>query len=224
MSYTPYITGTNQQTNSSSYGPGGTTGTTFTSSNHGAPSQTTISNNAYGQAPTALATTGSYNPYQTLSKGTTMTTISSNIPSGAAPTAPLTRNYTPYESIPLAMASSPYGTSFVPSATSPSTSSNLPSFSKALHVPQPTNPASYGYSNNVSPSKCGSSAVVTAYPVTDAGHSPEMPGMRLVNSMTYQGGPTHGLVSEGNPVKCHKVDYEIKGHEMQLVECVLKST
>lgn len=34
-------------------------------------------------------------------------------------------------------------------------------------------------------------------------------------------GPTHGVVSEGNPVKCHKIDYEIHGSEMQLVEIVL---
>jgi hypothetical protein len=28
----------------------------------------------------------------------------------------------------------------------------------------------------------------------------------------YQG-PTSGLISEGNPVRCHKIDYEIKGYE-----------
>jgi uncharacterized protein (TIGR00266 family) len=38
-------------------------------------------------------------------------------------------------------------------------------------------------------------------------------------SGTY--GPTHGLVSTGNPTICHKLDYEIKGHEMQLVEVEL---
>jgi hypothetical protein len=52
---------------------------------------------------------------------------------------------------------------------------------------------------------------------------PEMPVATPVgfkhpvrNSATYQGGPTHGLVSEGNPVRCHKIDYEIKGHEYVL--------
>lgn len=60
---------------------------------------------------------------------------------------------------------------------------------------------------------------------------PEMPVATPVgfkhpvrNSATYQGGPTHGLVSEGNPVRCHKIDYEIKGHEMQLVEIELDPT
>lgn len=42
-----------------------------------------------------------------------------------------------------------------------------------------------------------------------------------LNSSNYAGGPTGGLISEGNPTICHKVDYEIKGHEMQLVEIEL---
>ncbi len=42
-----------------------------------------------------------------------------------------------------------------------------------------------------------------------------------LNSSTYTGGPTGGLISEGNPTICQKVDYEIKGHEMQLVEIEL---
>lgn len=42
-----------------------------------------------------------------------------------------------------------------------------------------------------------------------------------VNSSNYTGGPTNGLVSEGNPTICHKVDYEIKGYETQLVEIEL---
>jgi len=34
-------------------------------------------------------------------------------------------------------------------------------------------------------------------------------------------GPTNGLVSEGDPVRCHKIDYEIKGQGMQMVEIEL---
>ena len=45
-----------------------------------------------------------------------------------------------------------------------------------------------------------------------------------INSSTYSGGPTNGLVSEGSPTHCHKVDYEIKGHDMQLVEIELDPT
>jgi Mitochondrial biogenesis AIM24 len=70
--------------------------------------------------------------------------------------------------------------------------------------------------------------VATAYPVN--GGQPFFPSnnnvagsphFSAVNSSVYQGGPTGGLVSEGNPVKCHKIDYEIRGHEMQLVEVEL---
>jgi hypothetical protein len=162
-----------------------------------------------------------------------MSMIASKNPYGTAPSSHVTEHYNPYESVPLAptntttvttMASSPYSTSSVPLVNSSSTGSTLPKFSKALDVPPSTTPATYGYSNCVPPNTCYSSAhVATAYPLTGAGHAPGKPGMSLVNSMTYQGGPTNGLVSEGNPTKCHKVDYEIKGHEMQLVEYVFKS-
>jgi hypothetical protein len=225
MSNTPYVTGQNQQKNTSTYGSGGTTGAIYTSNVYGAPSVATTSNYATVGSTTSPATTSSYNPYQNISTGNTMSTmINSNNPYGAVPSAPVTKNNNPYENMPT-VASSPYGASTVPSATSFSPSSTLPNFSKTSDVSPPGNPVSYGYTNFVSPNKCDSSAVVaTAYRVTDAGHAPGKPGMSLVNSMTYQGGPTNGLVSEGNPVKCHKVDYEIKGHEMQLVEYVLKST
>lgn len=42
-----------------------------------------------------------------------------------------------------------------------------------------------------------------------------------MTSATFDWGPTNGLVSVGDPVKCHKVDYEIKGHGMQMVEIEL---
>jgi uncharacterized protein (TIGR00266 family) len=54
--------------------------------------------------------------------------------------------------------------------------------------------------------------VATPFPATSTGFQ---------QSTTYNGGPTGGLISEGNPIRCHKVDYEIKGHEMQLVEIEL---
>jgi len=47
---------------------------------------------------------------------------------------------------------------------------------------------------------------------------------RISDSQVHQGGPSGGLVSEGNPVRCHKIDYEIKGSEMQLVEIELDPT
>jgi hypothetical protein len=128
----------------------------------------------------------------------------------------------------------------IPSAPSANiNNSNLPDFSKALDYPPPptttaaattTTATNYssGYNNSSSlKSRDSSDVVATAYPVTNTGgnhHYPSAPtnnGMSLVTSATYKGGPTNGLVSEGTPVKCHKVDYEIKGHEMQLVEIEL---
>lgn len=41
----------------------------------------------------------------------------------------------------------------------------------------------------------------------------------LRSSYQHGNGPTHGVMSQvHNPTKCHKIDYEIKGSEMQLVE------
>jgi uncharacterized protein (TIGR00266 family) len=39
--------------------------------------------------------------------------------------------------------------------------------------------------------------------------------------VTYDAGATTGLISEGDPVICHKIDYEIKGTGMQMVEIEL---
>jgi len=47
------------------------------------------------------------------------------------------------------------------------------------------------------------------------------PAGGALSSTNYGTGPTGGLVSEGNPTNSHKIDYEIKGHEMQLVEIEL---
>uniref|UniRef100_A0A7S4AC84 Altered inheritance of mitochondria protein 24, mitochondrial n=1 Tax=Pseudo-nitzschia australis TaxID=44445 RepID=A0A7S4AC84_9STRA len=66
----------------------------------------------------------------------------------------------------------------------------------------------YGQENNVLPSM--------EYPAKNEGTR-----ISLTNSVTYQDGRTTGLISEGSPVKCHKIDYEIKGHDMQLVEIEL---
>jgi hypothetical protein len=48
-----------------------------------------------------------------------------------------------------------------------------------------------------------------------------VPTAVAITSSNYTGGPTGGLITEGNPSICHKVSYEIKGHEMQLVEIEL---
>ena len=71
-----------------------------------------------------------------------------------------------------------------------------------------------GYSNNNSNNNNNSTSI---YSKPSATATPVIPYSNA--SGTY--GPTHGLVSTGNPTTCHKLDYEIKGHEMQLVEVEL---
>jgi hypothetical protein len=206
MSYAPYVTGNNQK-KASSYGSGGTTTT------GGFPSNSSpYGSNPYGAAPSAPATAISYNPYQTTY--------------GSSPSAPAaaTSNYNPYENVPKTTTSTtssssynPYGAVPAPSST---TSPQLPDFSNALDAPPPINPASYGQTTSAPTVKRDPAdvvAVATAYPVPGNAPPPHL-GASMMSSTTYHGGPTNGLVSEGNPVKCHKVDYEIKGHEMQLVE------
>ena len=72
---------------------------------------------------------------------------------------------------------------------------------------------SYHPSAQVNPSPYAVATAVSSY------HGP--PSASSFNASTYSGGPTNGLVSQGNPTICHKIDFEIKGQEMQLVEIQL---
>lgn len=113
-----------------------------------------------------------------------------------------------------------------------------PDFSQALNYPPPTNnpapagvygaPTTYDRSPTYSTAYGGatsgtptySPAVVVPVGNTTGGYQG---GYRSGDGPSAVGGsgPTGGLISEGNPTTCHKVDYEIKGHEMQLVEIEL---
>jgi uncharacterized protein (TIGR00266 family) len=135
------------------------------------------------------------------------------------------------------------------SASAPS--STLPDFSQALDLPPPTvAPAAAVYSTSpkvnsqvpaYNPSYRGTGhtetvpsvyASAVGVPVNNTGGYGGSAGGYVVsgkpgvsvgalNSHIYSGGPTGGLISEGNPTNSHKIDYEIKGHEMQLVEIEL---
>ncbi|KAL3920753.1 MAG: hypothetical protein SGILL_003097 [Bacillariaceae sp.] len=175
-----------------------------------APSTTTTSNNVYGATAPSSTSASSYNPYQ-------------NVAATPAPASMTTSasSYNPYENVPKQPTTSNNVYGAAPPAAS--TASRLPDFSQALDVPPPSNhqttygaapvSATKGYGDS---SAAAAPVVATAYPM--GSESSTAGKTSLVNSMTYTGGPTNGIVSEGNPVKCHKVDYEIKGHEMQLVE------
>jgi hypothetical protein len=210
MSYQPYTTGNNNtQKNSSSYNP-------YQNASGSSPAPASASNyNPYENIPkttTAATAQSDYNPYQNVASTPAPAAASSYNPYGApsnTTTTPASSSYNPYENIPKASATVPT-----------STTSRLPDFCNALDVPPPTNISATYYTTSTK-GKDGSSygtdatPVATAYPMGTGG---QQHGSSLVSSTTYQGGPTGGIVSEGNPVKCHKVDYEIKGHEMQLVE------
>jgi hypothetical protein len=174
-------------------------------------------NNAYGPAPHPTAATG----YTTT---TGNTNAYGSKPVGIVNPTPTT--YNPYGNNPkTAVANNNYN-NITPT-------SMLPDFAQALDHPPPTHHSVVIGAPSFAPgtttsSQCSPSqvkrnddtvVVATAYPVNQIGASGVSPS--VMNSSIYQGGPTNGLISEGNPTKCHKVDYEIKGHEMQLVEIEL---
>eukprot|EP00526_Cylindrotheca_closterium_P011871 CAMPEP_0113619684 /NCGR_PEP_ID=MMETSP0017_2-20120614/10001_1 /TAXON_ID=2856 /ORGANISM="Cylindrotheca closterium" /LENGTH=498 /DNA_ID=CAMNT_0000529275 /DNA_START=32 /DNA_END=1528 /DNA_ORIENTATION=- /assembly_acc=CAM_ASM_000147 len=79
---------------------------------------------------------------------------------------------------------------------------------------------SYGQSNTATATSYGGGGQQPSYGSQPASRSPN-DYAHGGNSSVFSPGPTNGLISEGNPTQCHKVDYEIKGHEMQLVEIEL---
>lgn len=172
---------------------------------------------------------GLSNPAATQS-GTTAATSSSTYVVPTAPTAPTQTS-----------------NSYTPSSHQNPSAPAIPSFSQALNAPPPTGVAAPNYSSAstypaapVKPSYTStastpynasstyvssgkatgdyssSSYVPAAAPPNGSSYAPS-----VANSSVYNGGPTNGLVSEGNPTRCHMVDYEIKGHELQLVEVEL---
>mmetsp|Transcript_18189 Transcript_18189/g.33770 ORF Transcript_18189/g.33770 Transcript_18189/m.33770 type:complete len:471 (-) Transcript_18189:432-1844(-) len=220
-SYEPYVTqpGNNQQrrnknslkTNaapsSDVYAPI-SSGTKATSSPYGISSTTNATESSQYLSSSLPSYSGAYSAHQTT-------------PSASAPSA---NAYAPMTSGTTITSGNPYGSA----PTSAGANSGLPDFSKALDVPPPSvTTGSSGYPGAHSVRQPGNAEVVaTAYPVggmvTSAPfNQPSAHGISLITSKTYQGGPTNGLVSEGTPVNCHKIDYEIKGHEMQLVEIEL---
>ncbi|KAL3942353.1 MAG: hypothetical protein SGBAC_003452, partial [Bacillariaceae sp.] len=95
-----------------------------------------------------------------------------------------------------------------PAATPYSGSAPAPSYGGQAN----TTTSSYGGGGGGQASYGASQSTATRTP-SDYAHAG--------SSSVFSPGPTNGLVSEGNPTQCHKVDYEIKGHEMQLVEIEL---
>lgn len=111
----------------------------------------------------------------------------------------------------------PHSASTFTTSTSPAAPVAAASQGHSYTPSAPYNPASSTFSSGKATGDYSSSSYLTATePPTGSSYAPS-----VANSAVYNGGPTNGLISEGNPTRCHKVDYEIKGHELQLVEIEL---
>jgi uncharacterized protein (TIGR00266 family) len=136
--------------------------------------------------------------------------------------------YNPYAAYadPQQSAPTSYAAPITHSAPSPSptlacnayASSSAPSAYQASAVARDPSPNGMPDDNPYSKPSASPSAYAIAVPTENTVGTA---AVSSIHSGTYTGGPTGGLVNEGNPVTCHKVDYEIKGHEMQLVEIEL---
>jgi uncharacterized protein (TIGR00266 family) len=180
-----------------------------------APAQT----KAPAPAPSAYAPASTYNPYaayaapQQSAPPAYAAPITHSAPAPSAPSA--------YNAYASASAPSAYKASAPARDPSPS---RMPDFSQCLDLPppprqEPPRPTRGQYDENpYSKPSAPPSAYAVAVPTN---HTVGASAVSSIHSGTYTGGPTGGLVNEGNPVTCHKVDYEIKGHEMQLVEIEL---
>jgi len=236
-----------QSNNSNSYSNTGTPGTynynTNVTSSAYAPAGAYSTSSNYASQPTT--TTSAYAPAGSYTSSTraTTTTATTQLPdfSQALNVPPPTVNAT-YSTpstpstygVPSTSATSPYG------STSTSTSNRAPGFApNAATVSSLASKLQTMYTSAVATpvNNTGGmpSGVVPAGPMSSGtytgayyGGDSKLPGgggvfaaTSALNSSTYTGGPTGGLISEGNPTICQKIDYEIKGHEMQLVEIEL---
>lgn len=213
------------QPSSNAYGaPSSTTSTPASSYNpyNNIPSATTSSGyNQYDSKSPATTTSAKapppsgYNPYDSYDAAApSATTTTTRSTTSASASAPSSSGYNPYDA---------YGAT-APSAASTTTSMSVPTpdFSQALDLPplMSQNRSAITSQKPHQTSVYSSSAAEPGMPVATP------VGMRhpVRDSAAYQGGPTHGIVSEGNPVRCHKIDYEIKGHEYVLNYVALHHT
>lgn len=210
-SYTP-----SAAASGSSYTPSAAAGS-YTPSAAGStyiPSAAAAGGNSY--TPSVAATGGnSYTPSAAASGGNSYTpsaTACSYTPSAAA------TNYTP----------STAATNYMPSAAA---SAPAPPFSQALDRPPPAPsappaPTNRGYQSQPPQQqqqeyKPSANAMTGGAPANNTPYAVAAPMAPRPTTSSYQhgNGPTNGVVSQAsNPVQCHKIDYEIKGSEMQLVE------
>ena len=174
-------------------------------------------------AATTPSSTSDGNSYGTSYGASAPRTATTTTTSQAMPDFSRALDLPPPTAPPAAPTAPSYGTSSVNSSRTPTYASATPVYGNAI----PTNQSS---------TSSGGYTPAVAIPVTNTGggggsgsagyYGDSKLGVGHVtssalNSSTYTGGPTGGLISESNPTICHRVDYEIKGHEMQILEIEL---
>ncbi|CAB9525459.1 Pfam:DUF124 [Seminavis robusta] len=167
----------------------------------------TSNQNTGGYVPSATAM--SYNP-SAAAGGPVQSGNTSNT-GGYVPSTAAT-SYTP------STAATSYTPSSAATASSVPVSAPAPAFNQAINAPTnrapaypPSAPPAYK-DPNVAPSY----QTLSSSPIPHVTATPANP---FTSSFSHGGGPTQGVMSQAHdPVNCHKIDYEIKGQEMQLVE------
>ena len=152
--------------------------------------------------------------------------------------------YRPISATAAPPATTSASSSYASSSASNKPSKTLPPFGQALNHPPPSQqqysqqasqtsssvvvqgtrvPSAQQYSGGVGgPSHVAAAPSYPQYSASGAATATAPPAASsFTTSANYDGLPTGGLVSEGNPKRCHKLDYEIKGTSTQLVEIQL---
>lgn len=214
-SYTPYdqpsetTSGTAGASSYSPYGGGGGGGGGTSSYPYDASSART------GSTTTTTATSA-YAPYDSSTTTTTTTAPIDGSSYGSSYAPRQTTSVVPSSS--SAASSAPY----VPSAAA--SAASVPTVRSDVHyVPTSSSTAPYAPTTTTTTTAVPyvPTTTVPYAPTTTTTSAPYAPTTAATGGAPYGGGGGAGLVSQGNPTKCHKVDYEIKGHEMQLVEVEL---
>ena len=127
--------------------------------------------------------------------------------------------YVPPGQAPAHPAASSTSGSAGQTSSPPPAATSTPGFAQALDLPPPSQ---QHYQPSAPPEAYASAP---SRPYGSSYHPPPIKNGAVassaLNSSVYTSGPSGGLMSGGNPSICHKIDYELKGNDMQLVEIEL---
>jgi len=205
MTYVPYVNNGKQGQQQSTYSASSPSPSAYQ------PSSTTYQPSAsasvYKPSTSSSYQTSSASAYRPSSSAT-------NTTPAYMPSSSSTPSYNPSAYSSSSARYSPYNGASTPARASP------PPFSQALDNPPPvatTSSATFTKTNTYAPSP--PSKYEPTQPIAATAVATPLPSS---NAYQHGSGPTHGVMTQStNPTICHKVDYEIKGSEMQLVEVLL---